>query len=240
MVPLVNRSEGGSASGDEEARAELVDPEEEPALSGGREGHKVRADARRNRAQILEAAEAVFAGQGPGAPVDEVARRAGLGVGTLYRHFPTKEALFEAILLERIRALADDARALWASPDPGSALFCYLSRVFDQVVATKALAGALASAGVDLDDRRRSPLWHDLWHDLREATQKLLTRAQRADEVRADVQLADLMGMVSGICHALSAEPPESGCSAERMLAVVYDGLRTPRARRRRSPRAQG
>jgi AcrR family transcriptional regulator len=228
MVPIVNPSETGAGNG--EAPAERPNWGEEPAPSSPREeGHKLRADARRNRTQILRAAEAVFAGQGPGAPIDEVARRAGLGVGTVYRHFPTKEALFEAIVLERIRGLADEARRLWAAPDPGSALFCYLSRVFDQVMATKALAGALAGAGVDIDDKRRSPVWQGVWHDLREATQKLLARAQQAGEVRADVQLADLMGMVSGICHALLAEPSEGSCSAERMLAVVYDGLRASR-----------
>lgn len=221
MVPIVNPSEDGSPSGDGPASAERPDRGE---------GHKLRADAQRNRARVLKAAEAVFAAQGPGAPIDEVARTAGLGVGTLYRHFPTKEALFEAIVVERIRGLADEARALRAAPDPGTALFCFLSRVFDQVLATKALAGALTSAGFDIDDKRRSPVWRDLWHDLREATQRLLARAQQAGEVRADVRMADLMGMVSGICHALSADPPEGGCSAERMLAVVYDGLRAARA----------
>ncbi|MBO0886369.1 MAG: helix-turn-helix transcriptional regulator, partial [Acidimicrobiales bacterium] len=106
MVPIVNRSEGGPASGDGGAPADRPESGQEPAGSPREEGHRLRADARRNRAQILKAAEAVFADHGPGAPIDDVARRAGLGVGTLYRHFPTKEALFEAIVLERIGGLA--------------------------------------------------------------------------------------------------------------------------------------
>lgn len=204
--------------------------EKEAAVSSaGEEGHRLRADARRNRAQILQAAEAVFASEGPEAPIDEVARRAGLGVGTLYRHFPTKETLLEAIVAQRVEGLASDARARSSAPDPGPALFAYLSRVFEQVLATKALAGALASAGLDIHDKRRSPVWQRLWQDLMDATQKLLTRAQQAGQVRADVQLPDLMAMVSGISHALAEGQAESGCSAQRMLAVVCDGLRAAR-----------
>ncbi|MBO0715064.1 MAG: TetR/AcrR family transcriptional regulator, partial [Acidimicrobiales bacterium] len=178
--------------------------EEEPSVSPlGGDGLGLRADARRNRAQILRAAETVFASRGPGAPIDEVAKEAGLGVGTIYRHFPTKEALFEAIVLDRMYGLLKEARDRVASADPGSALFGFLARVFDQAMATKALSSALASSGVDLGKKRHSPVWQELWGDLVHSTEKLLTRAQRAGLVRPDVDVEDLMAMVGGTAHAM-------------------------------------
>lgn len=212
--------------------------EEEPFVSlVGAEGPGLRADARRNRAQILRAAEAVFASKGPGAPIDEVAREAGLGVGTLYRHFPTKKALFEAIVTDRMQGLLEEARDRATSADPGSALFGFLARVFDQALATKALSSALASAGVDLANKRRSPIWEELWGDLVGSTEKLLVRAQRAGLVRPDVDVEDLIAMVGGTAHAM--EQSEGACSAERILAVVCDGLRAAKAQRARGGRRQ-
>ena len=84
----------------------------------------MRADAVKNRARILEAAEEIFATEGVSVPIDTVAERAGLGVGTLYRHFPTKEALFEAIVVDRLESLLEMARRQSVDPDPGAALFC--------------------------------------------------------------------------------------------------------------------
>jgi AcrR family transcriptional regulator len=215
-----------SAQPSEEKEEGLED--ELPASVGIVEEPGLRADARRNRAQILRAAETVFASKGPGAPIDEVAKEAGLGVGTLYRHFPTKEALIEAVVVDRMQGLLVDARARFASADPGSALFAFLARVFDQAMATKALSNALANTGLDLK-KRDSPLW-DLWRELVRSTEKLLTRAQRAGLVRSDVDVEDLMAMVGGTAHVM--EQSDGTCSAERILAIVCDGLRAAQVRR--------
>src|SRR6516165_10830108 len=89
----------------------------------------LRADAERNRRRLLAVAQEVFAAEGLAVPIDEIARRAGLGVGTLYRHFPTKEALFAAIVTERMKAVVDDARSLRDVGDPGEALLGFLGRM---------------------------------------------------------------------------------------------------------------
>jgi AcrR family transcriptional regulator len=180
----------------------------------------------------------VFATQGPGAPIDAVARQAGLGVGTLYRHFPTKEALFEAIVLGRLEQLVEEARSRLEAADPGSALFSFLARFFEQVLETKALSGALASAGVDVQAKRHSELWRELWQQLLSTTGTLLARAQRAGLVRPDVGVDDLMALCTGTSHAM--DQFGGACSAQRILAVVCDGLRVARAKgaARRDPRA--
>jgi AcrR family transcriptional regulator len=98
----------------------------------------LRADARRNRGRVLAAAEEVFAAEGVGAPTEAVARRAGVGIGTVFRHFPTKEALLEAVLVERLRGLAEHARAAAADPDAGGALFGFLEHVVTQSAAKNA------------------------------------------------------------------------------------------------------
>jgi AcrR family transcriptional regulator len=180
----------------------------------------VRADARRNRALILDAAEAVFAEQGLGVPVDEIARRAGVGTGTLYRHFPTKEALFEAVVVDHMLSLAGEAAALSDSEHPGDALFDFLGRMVREGSSKRNLIDALTGAGIDFKETAACPK-----AQMEEAVQKLLTQAQSAGEVRPDVSLPDLIGLVMGAC---SFAGDHSGCSSERMLAVVCDGLRLP------------
>src|SRR6476646_1143120 len=86
----------------------------------------LRADAARNRARVLEVAYETFAADGLSVPIDEIARRAGVGAGTVYRHFPTKEALFQAVIADRMRHRIDDGRALLESEQPGQALFSFL------------------------------------------------------------------------------------------------------------------
>src|SRR5205814_7441463 len=110
----------------------------------------LRADARRNRCRILEAAESVFAGKGMGASTDEVASAAGVGIGTVFRHFPTKAALLEALLVSKLRRLVDEAEALCSSEDPRGALFAFFTRMLEQSSSKKAFADALAAAGIDV------------------------------------------------------------------------------------------
>jgi AcrR family transcriptional regulator len=187
----------------------------------------LRADAERNRKHVLKVAEEVFASEGLAVPIDEIARRAGLGVGTLYRHFPTKENLFEAIVVERIQGLLDDAVQGAESADPGAAFFAFLTRLVDQGAAKKDFLSALADAGADLHRiaavKKR----------MKRAVAVLLERAQKAGTVRVDVSATDAFTLVTGAVGAADrhgAGPVER----KRLLALIFDGLRPqPKVRRR-------
>jgi AcrR family transcriptional regulator len=113
-------------------------------------GRPMRSDAVKNRLRILEAAEVVFAARGVAAPIDEVAERAGVGVGTLYRHFPNKEALFEAIVLTRLEELARAASAPPGAGDPGEEFFSFLRQFAGKVSNKHDLIDALGAAGIDI------------------------------------------------------------------------------------------
>ncbi|MBJ7383835.1 MAG: TetR/AcrR family transcriptional regulator, partial [Mycolicibacterium sp.] len=108
----------------------------------------MRADAARNRAKVLEVAYETFAAEGLAVPIDEIARRAGVGAGTVYRHFPTKEALFQAVIEDRVRSIVDRAHELLAA-DPGTALFEFLREMVRTAAADHGIADALAGYGVD-------------------------------------------------------------------------------------------
>jgi AcrR family transcriptional regulator len=179
-----------------------------------------RSDSLRNRARILEAAEEVFGIEGLAVPIDVIAERAGVGVGTIYRHFPTKEALFEAIVLSHFQRFVDDARSCEVDDDAAEALFGFLARLVAEGVDKRDLADALAGAGIDLKEAAGG-----LKHELEAALEHLLVRAQQAGSIRADISIADLMGLVSGTCMTAERSGAHA-CSAERMLAVVCDGLR--------------
>lgn len=180
----------------------------------------LRADARRNRELILAAADQAFAEEGVGVPVDEIARRAGVGAGTLYRHFPTKEALFEAVLVAHLDRIARRACELADRDDPGQALFEFMTVLGVEAASKKNLIDALAGAGIDI---------HESASESKQAVEaaftKLLTQAQATGAIRTDVTIADLFGLIMGTC-ALSQEPTGDASQA-RMLAVVFDGLRT-------------
>src|ERR1700728_3487443 len=112
----------------------------------------LRADAARNRARVLETAYETFAAEGLSVPIDEIARRAGVGAGTVYRHFPTKEDLFSAVVESRIRRIIDLGRGLLDDPGPGEALFAFLrSMVLDWGATDQGLVDALAGLGIDVD-----------------------------------------------------------------------------------------
>jgi AcrR family transcriptional regulator len=182
-------------------------------------GPILRADARRNRELILAAADQVFSEEGLGVPVDEIARRAGVGAGTLYRHFPTKEALFEAVLVAHMERLAERGRELVDHPRPGQALFEFMSCLAGEAASKRNLMDALSGAGVDLKESAAEPK-----AAVEEVFGELLARAQAAGEIRADITVADLFGLVMGTCSLAPPGGPES--SQARMLAVVCDGLR--------------
>ena len=170
-----------------------------------------RADAERNRQRLLEAARQVFAEEGLAAPIDLIAKRAEVGVGTLYRHFPTKEALFEAIVVGRLEDLVADARARAKERDPGSAFFAFVVNMAESSTAKKDFVTALANTNVDLARIVA------LKKQLKKAMATLLTRAQRARAVREDVDVADVHTLITATMGATDRR---------RLLAVVCDGLR--------------
>jgi AcrR family transcriptional regulator len=185
----------------------------------------MRADARRNQARVLEAAEAVFAANGLSTPVEEIARHAGVGVGTVYRHFPTKEALFEAILVRRFERLAEEADSLSSASNAGTAFFELFRRMVEEAAAKKAFADALARAGVDVKAATSAA-----GQELLRALGALLARAQRAGAVRDDVDLEQVIVVLVGACLAAEHANLDRGLQA-RALAIVFDGLRPPGSR---------
>ena len=175
----------------------------------------LRADAQRNRDKVMRAAQEAFATRGYGVPLDEIAAMAGVGPGTVYRHFPSKEELFEAVVTVRLRDLIAGARGLADDPDPGPAFFGFLARFRQEVAAKRDLPDAIAVPGA-------------LQDELRAALDVLLRRAQEAGAVRADITTPDLMALLKGLLHTINDTPPDTGDSglADRLMTVVFDGLR--------------
>ena len=194
-----------------------------PATSSAASSSALRADARRNRDQILRAADEAFAEEGLAVPVDEIARRAGVGAGTMYRHFPTKEALFEAVLISHMDAIAERGRELASHEDAGAALFEFLSCLAQEFASKKNLIDALAGAGIDVKARAS-----DSKRAVEEAFATLVNRAQEGGYIRTDVTIHDLFALVMGTCSM--ANQPQSGASQARMMAIVFDGMKPPQA----------
>jgi AcrR family transcriptional regulator len=150
-----------------------------------------RADARRNAELLLVAAKEVFDQHGVDAPLDDIARRAGVGNATMYRHFPTRRELIVAVYAEEVTALCDRGQALLQDPAPGQALFGWLQAFIAHVASKRALALAIPND----PGGQRSALFAG-WHATAAA---LLTRAQRAGAVRADLEVADLLALATAI-----------------------------------------
>lgn len=183
----------------------------------------LRADAQRNRTRILDAAEVVFASEGIEAPVDLIAEKAGVGVGTLYRHFPTKEKLCEAILLDRLADLTADARALADAADAPCAFFGFLEHVVREGAAKRDLLVAVTGAGVEFEAAAAG-----VKDELRGAVEVLLRRAQEAGAVRSDVTAEAVVSLVGATCQAAAHAGSTPACD---LLSIVCDGLRPPGAR---------
>ncbi len=184
----------------------------------------LRADARRNRERVIEAATEAFAVEGLAVAMDDIARRAGVGVGTIYRQFPTKETLYVAIIRRGLDQVTARARALAAAEDPGSAFFDFLRELLETVAAKRELVEALASAGTDL--KSMAPATEAEWH---EAVGALVERAQQAGAVRPDVQVPQVLALLGGTCGAVMHAHLEGDARAQ-LAAVVCDGLRCPPA----------
>src|SRR6476619_4894409 len=178
----------------------------------------MRADAQRNVDALLEAAKAVFAGSGVDAPPKAVADRAGVGVGTLYRHFPQRADLGGAVLQREIDACAEAAPALAAEHAPVDALAAWLGRYTEFVATKHGLATALHSGDPAFDG-----LAAHFWERLGPALGSLLETAAASGEIRADVSPRDLLSAVASLCLPV----PDAGVDySRRMVALLVDGLR--------------
>jgi len=182
---------------------------------------KLRSDAARNRARLLDVAYEAFAAEGLAVPIDEIARRAGVGAGTVYRHFPTKEALFEAIVTNRMEQLVDHAHALTDERDPADALFAFLAMLVAEGAKDQGLVDALAGVGVDFTQVAVGVEQHFMG-----ALGGLLARAQEAGAVRSDVDVRDVKTLLVG-CQAMQRYSGDADVT-ERLLAVIRNGLATP------------
>lgn len=176
-----------------------------------------RADARRNRERILQAACEAFAADGRLVPLDDIARRAGVGAGTVYRNFSTKEALFRAVVTARIEAIVDEATALGDADEPAGAFYGFVVRVVERAMFNHAVCEALAAdlKGFDtggMDARFTAAL------------DRLLRRAQTADAVRSDVDVHDVRALMTGAMYMERRRGP--GGSPGRMTSLVCDALR--------------
>jgi AcrR family transcriptional regulator len=188
------------------------------ARAAGREKPQ-RADARRNRDRVLEAAFAAFAGEGLSVPVHEIARRAGVGTGTVSRHFPTKESLFAAVFVSRVEWLVSLARQLAEAADAGEAFFQFFGALVAEGAANRGLADALTGSGFDIKAAVSGPD-----RDVAGAMADLLARAKRAGAVRPDIDAADVIALVAG-CLARRPDPDDPA-ARDRLVAVVSAGLR--------------
>jgi AcrR family transcriptional regulator len=179
----------------------------------------LRADARRNRERILASARAVFAESGAEAQIDDVAQRAGVGVGTVYRHFPTKEALLVELLREKFRLFAARGReALEQDGEPFAVLEAILRRNAETAASDAAVQHALAGAG--------EHIWLQAEAEQRElmaVTEELLTRARQAGTIRPDVDANDIGMVMCGVCSTMGEKP---GFDWRRHLDLVIDMLR--------------
>jgi AcrR family transcriptional regulator len=193
-------------------------PPAEPGQAGG-QSRPLRADARRNRDRVLAAAFAAFASEGLSVPVHEIARRAGVGTGTVSRHFPTKESLFAAVFMSRVEWLDGLARDLGEAADAGDAFFRFFAALVAEGAANRGLADALTGAGFDIKAAASGPD-----RDVAGAMAGLLARAQQAGAVRPDIGPADVLALVSG-CLARPPDPDDPA-ARDRLVAVVCAGMR--------------
>jgi AcrR family transcriptional regulator len=215
---------------------DMVSAEPEDPAAGveprRRTDRRVRADAQRNIDTLLQTAMAVFATSGVDAPVREIAEKAGVGVGTIYRHFPQRSDLIAAVFRREIDACADAAAVLAAQHEPGEALARWMLRYADFIGAKRGLAKALHSGDPAFDTL---PAYFK--QRLEPALRILLKSAASAGEVRADIAAEELLGAVAGLCmHAYERGPKH----ARRMVSLLVDGLRygaSPQPKSRKAAR---
>jgi len=184
------------------------------------EPRPMRADAQRNYARLLEAASGAFVEHGADdVSLEEIARRAGVGIGTLYRHFPTRQALLEAVYTDQVESLSARAEELLRAESPGNALADWMRALMKFSSTKKSMTTALlATLGTD------SELLSACSKQIKEAAESLLSRAQQAGAVRTDFDPKDLMRLVHAV--NIATEKTTDPGQADRMLALILDGMR--------------
>jgi AcrR family transcriptional regulator len=183
---------------------------------------KPRADGQRNRERLMEAAKAAFAEVGADVSLEEIARRAGVGIGTLYRHFPTRDAIVEAVYRREVQQLADAAPRLVDALPPAEALRAWMRVFIDYIAAKKVIAPALKSLVGG-----GSALYADSSARINGAIALLVERARASGDIRPDADSADLLRALIGFAYVNSA--PDWEASALRLIDLLIDGLRSKR-----------
>jgi AcrR family transcriptional regulator len=186
-------------------------------MTGG--GRARRVDARANRGRILALAEEVFGKGGESASTEEVARLAGVGIATVFRHFPTKAALLQAVLVRRFDRLRERAEASLDATDPGSAFFDFFRHLVADAATKIAIGEALLDAGGDSDGEAAQAS-----NGLRRAVGALLRQAQQAGAVRDDVELPEVYALLVATSRAMAHTDLDDEVKA-RALTIVFDGL---------------
>ncbi|MFI5954274.1 TetR/AcrR family transcriptional regulator [Cryptosporangium sp. NPDC051539] len=180
-----------------------------------------RADARRNYDRLLDAAREAVAAHGADASLDDIARRAGVGSGTLYRHFPSRAALLEAVFHDQVEALLEQADALCVHTDPGTALDRWLQAVLQHSIRYRGLAASLRAAlvreGADLTWCHAA---------MTAAADRLVIRAKAAGAIRPEVAAGDLLKLINGLALA-NVDCADADEGSARMLGYLLAGIRT-------------
>jgi AcrR family transcriptional regulator len=189
--------------------------EAEPAESG----RKPRADAQRNRERLLETAKAAFADAGPEVSLDEIARRAGVGIGTLYRHFPNRDAIVAAVYRREVQQLADAATRLMDTLPPGEALHQWMRLFVDYIATKKVIASALGAIVGGA-----SELYASSGALIIGAVEALVGRASASGDIRADADPDDVLRALVGFTYGNTS--PGWEASALRLIDILMDGLR--------------
>ena len=181
-----------------------------------RPAEQLRADARQNHARLISAATAAFAEKGADAPLEDIARRAGVGIGTLYRHFPGRLDLQAAVFRTQVRTVCEQGDALLATDAPQQAFAAWVRVLAGYLVTKRGLSRALIDAvGVE------SELITSCWMTMRETTERLLESAQRAGVIRPDVTAVDVMRLIHGVAVSSEKDPSRT----DLLLSVMLDGL---------------
>jgi len=187
---------------------------------------KPRLDAERNRELLVSAGKAVFSESGPNASLEEIARRAGVGIGTFYRHFSNRDSIIEAVYCREVEHLAKAAKRLVQRSDPGEALHGWMRLFIDYIATKKVLASALCSTLPGASDLAASSGARIL-----EAITLLVSGAAASGDIRSDVAPGDLLRALAGFTYA--GMGPDWESSARRLIDLLMDGLRTPANRRK-------
>ena len=182
-----------------------------------RPAEQLRADARQNRARLIAAATEAFAEKGADAPLEDIARRAGVGIGTLYRHFPSRLDLQAAVFRSQVVAICERGETLLESEEPEQAFAAWCQGLATYLITKRGLSKALIE-GVGVE----SELMKSCWTAMRDTTERLLAAGQQAGAIRSDVDSMDVMRLVHGVGVSTERDPGRAGL----LLSVMLDGLR--------------